>query len=423
MDYGAPKRDLSLGTYADSVTRSALAAYRKITFRNDLTLATAETTLTLNRRVPGPARLEWARPIVAAMGDRPPKTIPEVYAREAILMHEQPVRELKLQAIRVGDLGITAIPNEVYALTGLKIKARSPLPATFNIELANGSEGYIPPPEQHALGGYTTWPARTAALEVQAEPRIVEALLALLERVAGRPRRAGSAESNPYQQAVMASRPSAYYRLEEMDGRTARDSSGHSRDALIEGGAALFLPGVELAGTPGHPFQNHAVHLAGGRLLVRNHGGEAGRAPNSVELWFWNGLPNDARAVTGDLVGLGANGVRLAIGGTKVGTGKLLMSSGDSSRPMAPGAKELLPKTWYHVVLVNSHGKVVCFLDGRREVEVEVKPEAAPRTSDLSIGGDEVATRLEGKVDEVALFDRALSENEVVAHFKAAGRR
>jgi len=44
---------------------------------------------------------------------------------------------------------------------------------TMNIELANGSEGYIPPPEQHMLGGYTSWPARTAALEFQAEPKIV----------------------------------------------------------------------------------------------------------------------------------------------------------------------------------------------------------------------------------------------------------
>ena len=88
-----------------------------------------------------------------------------------------------------GNLGITAIPNEVYAITGLKLKRQSPLPTTFNVELANGAEGYIPPPEQHALGGYTTWPARTAGLEVQAEPRIVEALLGLLEEVAGKPRR------------------------------------------------------------------------------------------------------------------------------------------------------------------------------------------------------------------------------------------
>jgi hypothetical protein len=107
---------------------------------------------------------------------------------------------LKLQAVRIGELGITAIPNEVYALTGLKLKAQSPLRATFNVELANGADGYIPPPEQHALGGYTTWAARTAGLEVQAEPRIVETLLGLLETVAGAKRRPLTATHGAYAQ-------------------------------------------------------------------------------------------------------------------------------------------------------------------------------------------------------------------------------
>ena len=55
--------------------------------------------------------------------------------------------------------------------------------------LANGAEGYIPPPEQHRLGGYTTWPARTAGLEVQAEPQIVDKLLQLMETLSGEKRK------------------------------------------------------------------------------------------------------------------------------------------------------------------------------------------------------------------------------------------
>jgi hypothetical protein len=130
------------------------------------------------RRVPDDKRMAWAKAVVADMKGR---TIAanqrEVYALEQVYLHDEPQRELVLQALRVGDLGITAIPNEVYGITGLKLKAQSPLEPTLNIELANGAEGYIPPPEQHKLGGYTTWPARTAGLEVEAEPRIVETLL------------------------------------------------------------------------------------------------------------------------------------------------------------------------------------------------------------------------------------------------------
>src|SRR5262249_61541307 len=116
--------------------------------------------------------------------------------------------------------------DEVSALPGLKIKARSPLKSTFTIELANGSEGYIPPPEQHALGGYTTWPARTAALEVQAEPRIVDAVLRLLETVAGTPARKVEPVSTPYAEAVLAAKPWAYWRLEERAGDVALGAPG-----------------------------------------------------------------------------------------------------------------------------------------------------------------------------------------------------
>jgi hypothetical protein len=111
----------------------------------------------------------------------------EIYARETVLLSEQPpTRELKLQALRVGELGIAAIPNEVFAVTGLTIKRRSPLKSTFTIELANGCDGYIPPPDQHALGGYETWRARTSCLEERAEVTIVSTILDLLTSVAAK---------------------------------------------------------------------------------------------------------------------------------------------------------------------------------------------------------------------------------------------
>jgi hypothetical protein len=169
--------DITLKTYAREVADVAYAAYQKIQYRSQVTLAMAEARLSLRRRVPDEKRLAWARALLAQMAGAKPRNQSEVYVREQFFLHEDPVRELKLQALRIGDLGITAIPNEGFAITGLKLKAQSPLQPTFNIELANGAEGYIPPPEQHRLGGYTTWPARTAALEIEAEPRIVEALL------------------------------------------------------------------------------------------------------------------------------------------------------------------------------------------------------------------------------------------------------
>ena len=91
---------------------------------------------------------------------------------------------VKLQAIRIGDLGIVSSPCETFVETGLAIKRQSPLKPTFTIELANGYNGYLPTPEQHALGGYETWRAKSSYLAEDAEPKVRRTLLRLLDEVA-----------------------------------------------------------------------------------------------------------------------------------------------------------------------------------------------------------------------------------------------
>ncbi|MFI4873895.1 MAG: hypothetical protein ACIALR_01060, partial [Blastopirellula sp. JB062] len=127
-------------------TEQALAT---IKYESDATLAMAETRLELDYRTPTNERLTWAKGILEKMGDRLPKTKEEVYAREQVILHERQSTEVVLQALRIGDMAIATTPNETYALTGLKLKRRSPLKNTMVIELANGGDGYIPPPEQH----------------------------------------------------------------------------------------------------------------------------------------------------------------------------------------------------------------------------------------------------------------------------------
>jgi hypothetical protein len=427
MDYGQPKKEPGLDAYADAVARFAHQAFQSISYHDWVPLAMAETKLVLGRRVPDEPRLAWAKAVIGRMGNREvPNSLPEVYAKEAIFLHEEPRRELKLQAIRIGDLGIAAIPNEVFAITGLKIKAESPFETTMNIELANGSEGYIPPPEQHALGGYTTWPARTAALEVRAEPKIVESVIGLLEQVAGKLRRSSRLAHGPYAQSVLTSKPLAYWRLDEIQGPTALDSSGHARHARYEGRVAYYLPGPDAAGLfAGKPL-NRAVHFAGGHLRAGLDG-----LPNaySVELWFWNGLPNDARAVTGILASLSREragkprGADFGIGGTQIAPSRLFFTAGATDDRIHSGKTEIAPKTWHHVGLVRNGRRVTIYLDGRPkpEIDVDVAVEPGRRPGWLSIGGPaDDGSAFEGKIDEVALYDRALTADEFVEHVQAA---
>ncbi len=166
---------------ADLVAQRVFEAHQSVEFRSDVTLAAAQTELTLATRRPTPELLQWARDTLAKPEDAPRWLGTERhYANRVLSLEHAPESvAILLQALRIGDVGITAIPFETFAETGLAIKADSPLQPTFNIELANGSYGYLPTPPQHELGGYETW-LGTNFVEVHASERIRETLLDLL---------------------------------------------------------------------------------------------------------------------------------------------------------------------------------------------------------------------------------------------------
>ncbi|MCS7015454.1 MAG: neutral/alkaline non-lysosomal ceramidase N-terminal domain-containing protein [Gemmatales bacterium] len=171
---------------ADSVARKVFAAYQQVAqhHRADVSLAVAEQEIELGVRLPSEADLARAQQILAQARGPVLTTLPEIYARETVLLARYPPTvRLKLQAIRVGSMGIGAIPCEVFCEIGLEIKAKSPLKPTCIIELANGYNGYLPTPQQHEWGGYETWRARSSYLEVRASDKITATLLELLREV------------------------------------------------------------------------------------------------------------------------------------------------------------------------------------------------------------------------------------------------
>ncbi|MBL8178268.1 MAG: hypothetical protein JNK48_26570 [Bryobacterales bacterium] len=364
MDYGAAKRTLSIEEYAAGVAESAMKAYRRIRYERRVPLAMAETKLTLRRRLPDAERLVWAKKVVAEMNGRKPKNQPEVYAREQLYLEEEPSRELKLQAIRIGGLNIHAIPNEVFALTGLKLKLQSPLDGAMNIELANGAEGYIPPAEQHRLGGYTTWAARSAGLETGAEATITEALLRLSEGLAGKARRSYREPLGAYAREVLESKPAAFWGFAEFGGDSAVDRVA-GRKARYEGGIAFFLPGIGR--------QERAVQLAGGRIVLP--------APelagdSTVEFWAWSGT----------------------------GSGRVV-TIGDMQVPAGPA------KQWQHIAIVRKGSLLRLYRNGVAEGGVSIRTSAP--------AGQITMEGFEGKLDELAVYARPLAAVEVSQHWLA----
>jgi hypothetical protein len=174
------KLRLVAGELAEEVIR----ARATIRHHDWIELKAAQAELELKTRRPTPELVARAKQVLA----RPATISPihrheKAYAERTITAAGWPDSlHVILQTFRLGDLGIAAIPFEAFTETGLEIKAKSPFKNTFTIELANGGYGYLPTPEQHAVGGYETW-LGTNRVEKEASQKIVTTLLGLFEQV------------------------------------------------------------------------------------------------------------------------------------------------------------------------------------------------------------------------------------------------
>jgi neutral ceramidase len=169
---------------SDELAGEVKRVWEGLEWKKEAQIRVASKELELETRKPSKEEVEKAR---ALIGERPAlllKTPAEIYAREQVLLAEYPDRiTMPLTAIRVGDFAVAAWPNEVFASSGLALKAASPVKPLFVMSLGNGWYGYLPPAEQHRLGGYETWRARSSYLEVEAEGKIREAFLEVLGRL------------------------------------------------------------------------------------------------------------------------------------------------------------------------------------------------------------------------------------------------
>lgn len=396
--------DQTFDGFVDGMVAKTKQALEGVEYHREAPLAMAETRMQLDYRVPSAERLTWAKGIVAEMGDRGPKTPAEVYAREQIILDERQSTEIVLQALRIGSIAIATTPNETYALTGLKLKRRSPLPQTMVIELANGGDGYIPPPEQHVLGGYNTWAARSAGLETTAEPKIVEEDLKLLEKVAGTPRRESLPPDSPMAATIHKLKPTRYFPLHDMEGPSARDFSSHAKPAVIEDGVVFFLEGADGPALATDTERNRAAHFANGRIIAEVPGV---RETFSISQWIWNGLDLKARPIAGWFL---SHGVTLGIAGQGDHAGKLVLETSDGK--LTYGKTPIERWTWANVVLVRQGNDVRVYLNG--QLELEAKADSVAATDQIYIGGHANDTsNWEGRLDEVAIFNRELTLAEI----------
>ncbi len=174
---------------ANDLAHEVLRVHKALKHQDWVPLNAAASDLELAVRRPTPEQIKWAQAVLAKPKDATPvHRLEQPYAERVMDAQKSKPDTIQafIQAFRIGDLGITSIPFEVFTETGLEIKAKSPFKDTFTIELATGSNGYLPTPRQHDLGGYETW-LGTNRVEREASVKITAKALELLQSVHAAP--------------------------------------------------------------------------------------------------------------------------------------------------------------------------------------------------------------------------------------------
>ena len=166
------------------IASRAYAAWQQIRdFSDSPTLAAAAGTVDFQRREPDAEALATARVDVERREEL--GLIEWVYALETSRVADLPlIRETPVMAFRIGDLGIAAMPGEMFVDYGLQIKAQSPFARTMVIELANDYIGYCPTDQALEEGGYETRLSTWAMAAPGTEAQMVGAAGKLLDEIA-----------------------------------------------------------------------------------------------------------------------------------------------------------------------------------------------------------------------------------------------
>lgn len=218
-----------------------------------------------------------------------------------------------------------------------------------------------------------------------------------------------AAGGSAYARAVLADAPILYLRFSESSGVRAADSSGQKKDVVISGGPTRGRPSL-IAGDP-----DPAVGMgATAQLLLDAVYDFPLAAAFTYELWV-------RPTAYGDLISNQVNRPEL------YGTGL----SFDPQLPFVrferwggtilrfAHAEDAVPALGavHHVVAVNTPTRPVLFVNGVRW-EGKLSSSSAPLPSPSALA---VASGVKGDIDELAIYDKALPDARILAHY-ALGR-
>lgn len=221
-----------------------------------------------------------------------------------------------------------------------------------------------------------------------------------------------------YAEAVLGDRPIAYWRMGTRLGDAVPDATGRGNDLILHG--AVTLAQGALAGDPDGAMAfdgttGYGLATASDRLFFE------GKKPFSLECWVRR-LP---RAGAGSYEHLLGN----SKGSGDLRTGYILYLSLGSVQQSgfewtSPGGRHLAraslptPSVFVHYAATFDGTRLSLFVDGKAEAATVVAGEQVAQPSELVVAADHGGTEafFSGVIDEVAVYDRALPQMDIVRH-------
>lgn len=217
--------------------------------------------------------------------------------------------------------------------------------------------------------------------------------------------------ADAYRAAVLADAPRSYWRLDETSGPAAKDEMGKV-DGMYSGGCTFKVAGAVKTGTAvGFDGTSCNVDLGANFRF-------AGKAPFSIEAWVLadpaaggynhvfthehrNGAPTDGYAILLDTP-RSTYAERIGSNGNE-NTDSATLDSGQFS----------------HLVLAYDGGTLTVYVNGVASKSRAATGVATDIGDHAFIGCAGTSNFFQGTIDEVAVYDKALSPTRVKAHYDA----
>lgn len=240
--------------------------------------------------------------------------------------------------------------------------------------------------------------------------------------VGGRAARAAEvAAEAAYPDTILADSPLAYWRLSEATGTTVNDSSSSGTFS----GTYINTPTLGQTGIPG-AVNNMAVNFdspagtTAGNQQAATFGDVLPLTGTKLTIEFW--MKPSSTGSFSPYIARGDVTWRVTTTGT-TGVNTLQFSVGSGSTPaLSVTGLSLDDGNWHHIVCVYDQTNLLIYVDA---VQVASKawttdvPASTGKTVGIGYNSDQTGRWIHAVMDEVAIYNTALSSTRITAHYNA----